>query len=521
MTRLLELGYRKLGRWYVMLAIPAVMSLTFLVALGGVALLAIYANLSGPQFGRILAVAEAVVLVDVLIGLRLAFKRLRPATPWLRGERTPQTALAAWRTMLHLPLSLVRGPLLAMAVVDITLVALYVIWELDEPLLPSLLGVMAGAAVVVLYGAFLRFFALELALRPVLADVSGQVPERGFAAERQISLKWRLLVALPAANVITGVIVAGLAAPGDDLGKVGLGVVFAIAVSFTVAFELTLLLLRVIVGPLRDLRRGTERVAQGDFDVRIPVTGTDETGQLARSFNEMVVGLRERDRLRDAFGTFVDPNLAERVLQEGAVLAGEEVEVTVLFLDIRNFTAYAERTDARDVVARLNDFYEHVVPVLVRHGGHANKFVGDGLLAVFGAPERLPGHADRAVDAAIEIAGLVDHVYGGDLRIGVGVNSGVVIAGTIGGGGRLEFTVIGDAVNTASRVEQLTRQTGDTVLITEATHRLLQREHGGFVERAAVELRGKREPVRVYAPAVLGAAPEAPAEPPAAGTLRR
>jgi adenylate cyclase len=103
----------------------------------------------------------------------------------------------------------------------------------------------------------------------------------------------------------------------------------------------------------------------------------------------------------------------------------------------------------------------------------------------------------------------------------VGVNSGVVIAGTIGGGGRLEFTVIGDAVNTASRVEQLTRQTGDTVLITEATHRLLQREHGGFVERAAVELRGKREPVRVYAPAVLGAAPEAPAEPPAAGTLRR
>jgi class 3 adenylate cyclase len=239
--------------------------------------------------------------------------------------------------------------------------------------------------------------------------------------------------------------------------------------------------------------------------VRIPVLGTDETGQLARSFNEMVVGLQERDRLRDAFGTFVDPSLAERVLEEGAVLAGEEVEVTVLFLDIRDFTAYAERTAAREVVARLNDFYERVVPVLVRHGGHANKFVGDGLLAVFGAPERLPGHADRAVDAAIEIAGLVDEVYRGDLRIGIGVNSGPVLAGTIGGGGRLEFTVIGDAVNTASRVEHLTRETGDTVLVTKATVRLLQHDHGGFAERAAVELRGKREPVRVFAPAVLAA----------------
>src|SRR4029450_2794752 len=126
----------------------------------------------------------------------------------------------------------------------------------------------------------------------------------------------------------------------------------------------------------RDLRRGTERVAQGDFDVRIPVVGTDETGQLARSFNEMVVGLQERDRLRDAFGTFVDPRLAERVLGGGGVLAGEEVEVTVLFLDIRDFTAYAERTAARDVVARLNDFHERVVPGLVRHGGAAERLRG-------------------------------------------------------------------------------------------------------------------------------------------------
>src|ERR671930_697900 len=163
-----------------------------------------------------------------------------------------------------------------------------------------------------------------------------------------------------------------------------------------------------------------------------------------------------------------------------AVLEGEEAEVTVLFVDIREFTAFAERAGAAEVVRELNAFYEHVVPVLVRHGGHANKFIGDGLLGVFGAPERLPDHADRGVAAALEIAAVVRHAYRGRLRIGIGVNSGPVVAGTIGGGGRVEFTVIGDAVNTAARVEEVTRVTGDDVLVTEATRCLLTRDFGRF-----------------------------------------
>ena len=103
----------------------------------------------------------------------------------------------------------------------------------------------------------------------------------------------------------------------------------------------------------------------------------------------MVAGLEERAKLREAFGAFVDPGLADRVLAEGNVVEGEEVEVTVLFVDIRDFTAFAERSSAREVVAELNRFYDYVVPLLGHHGGHANKFVGDGLLGVFGAPDRL------------------------------------------------------------------------------------------------------------------------------------
>ncbi len=177
-----------------------------------------------------------------------------------------------------------------------------------------------------------------------------------------------------------------------------------------------ILVVRSLGSSLSDLRSATERVRAGDYSARVPVVATDETGKLAQSFNTMVEGLEERERLREAFGAYVDPALAERVLREGSDLEGEEVEVSVLFLDIRNFTAFAERARPHEVVSMLNGFWELVVPVLLRHGGHANKFIGDGLLGVFGAPERMPDHADRAVAAALEICDCVERTTAASSR---------------------------------------------------------------------------------------------------------
>ncbi len=239
------------------------------------------------------------------------------------------------------------------------------------------------------------------------------------------------------------------------------------------------------------------RIAQGDFSVRVPVASTDETGQLAQSFNEAVAGLEERERLREAFGIYVDPDVAERVMAEGVALEGEEVDVSVLFLDVRGFTELAATAGARDVVSRLNALFEAVVPCIVAHGGHANKFIGDGLLAVFGAPDRQPDHADRALRAALSIAADV----GGDLQIGIGANSGPVIAGSIGGGGRYEFTVIGDPVNVASRVEEATRISGDQILVTAALRAALTNaDDVQWTERPGMTLKGKSEPITLYAP---------------------
>ena len=187
--------------------------------------------------------------------------------------------------------------------------------------------------------------------------------------------------------------------------------------------------------PVRDLAEGTERVAAGDYTQRLPVVQDDDLGALAASFNRMQAGLAERQRLQAAFGTYVDPALAARLLEQGDdVFTGERREVTVMFVDIRDFTPFAEANPAEDVVARLNALFEIVVPAVVDAGGHVNKFLGDGALAVFGAPNDLADHADAAVNAAVLIHRLVAERFGGELRIGIGINTGLVIAGTIGGG---------------------------------------------------------------------------------------
>jgi len=256
---------------------------------------------------------------------------------------------------------------------------------------------------------------------------------------------------------------------------------------------------RTVSRPIGAMRDALARVEAGDFEATIPIDDGSEVGLLQAGFNRMTAGLAEREQIREAFGTYVDPEVAEKVLSEGTMLEGEEVDVTVMFLDVRGFTGYVERSEAEDVVTRLNRLFELIIPIIQEHGGHVNKFLGDGLLAVFGAPSKLEDHADSAVDAALEVARAVRDEFGDDLQVGIGLNSGPVVAGNVGGAGRLEFSVIGDPVNTAARVEAATRTTGDTILITDTVCDRLTRHDDGYEERPAQELKGKRDPVPVFA----------------------
>lgn len=500
--------YAKLGRRYVRLVLFAQMQGAHVVVAIAAVVLQLFVDAETTAFWEIFAATQTMVVLDNLVSCRVTSRLLRPADPWMRGDRSPAAAAAAWHALAGLPLAFVRRRWPTALPLTVAPIAAFSVWRVELPFFPSFFALAAVAAVVLLYGSMLRFFAMEIITRPVLEDLAPDLGPDIRTHGTTVSLKTRLLVSLPVMQIIGGVVVSVLSAGGDrSINDLGVGVAAAIAVAFTISLELTLLLANSILTPLRQLRRGTDAVAAGDLTARVPVTGGDEAGALAVSFNQMVAGLQEREVLREAFGAYVDPQLADRILAEGTELGGEEVEVTVLFVDIRDFTAFAERSSAAEVVRQLNRFYGVVVPAIQRHGGHANKFVGDGLLAVFGAPDHLPDHADAAVAAAIElVAGVREH-FGTELRVrvGVGINSGPVVAGTIGGGGRVEFTVIGDAVNTASRVEAVTRVTGDDILVTEATRCLLQRDHGGFVERPTVELKGKRERVRLHAPLATAA----------------
>ncbi|HEX2087938.1 MAG TPA: adenylate/guanylate cyclase domain-containing protein [Solirubrobacteraceae bacterium] len=460
----------------------------------GVLSLALYLDMSAAELGALLAIAIASYSVDGLLAARVLRRDGAPIAAHLRGEGAPEQACDA---AARLPMRVVRHrPLYAVAAVAALTFDVAATLLLDLPPWATAL-LLPGSFGAYLYWCVLRALALELGMRPILE----QLRAREHAAQR-ISLRWRLLATLPAMNWGTGVTVGGTVSGGggSELERYALAVVVALAVTLGVSIWLTLLLADAVSGPIVDLRDATRAVKEGDFDVRVPVVSTDETGELAAAFNDMVGGLRERERLRDAFGAFVDPTLTERVLAEGTDLRGEELVLSILFLDVRGFTTFAESARADEVVGRLNALYEEVVPIILRHGGHANKFIGDGLLAVFGAPERLDDHADRAVAAAIEIARTVNADDRHPLRVGIGVNTGPALVGTIGGGGRLDFTVIGDTVNTAARVESATRATGDDVLITEATLRALAGGGDGFVAREPVAMKGKSREVRLFAP---------------------
>ena len=214
-------------------------------------------------------------------------------------------------------------------------------------------------------------------------------------------------------------------------------------------------------------------VLRGNLQYRSQIERGDELGFIAQSFNEMVDGLEERELIRDTFGRFVSHEVAEAVLTGRVPLQGERRDVSILFQDIRGFTSLSERLDPAVLLRLLNQFFTEVVAAVEAEGGVVKQFLGDGVMALFGAPQPYPDHAERAVRAAL---GIVDRLKGlnetlqeqgiGPLEIGVGIHTGAVVAGLIGPDNRIEYGVVGDAVNLASRVESLTREMQATILVS-------------------------------------------------------
>jgi adenylate cyclase len=257
---------------------------------------------------------------------------------------------------------------------------------------------------------------------------------------------------------------------------------------------------RAVAAPVISVRHAVSEVGEGDLDVEVPVYDGSELGLLQSGFNQMVTGLRERERIRDVFGRHVGEDVAREALEREGGLGGETREVAILFIDMVGSTELASSRPATEVVELLNAFFGIVVETVHEHNGWVNKFEGDAALAVFGAPQEIDDPCGSALAAARGMAERLSSEVD-DVRAGIGVSWGEVVAGNIGGAERFEYTVIGDAVNEAARLMDLAKEREVPVLASSAAVEAAAGDESANWELGdEVELRGRAQATRVAEP---------------------
>ncbi len=278
----------------------------------------------------------------------------------------------------------------------------------------------------------------------------------------------------------------------------GIGMVFGIITA--------LMMSRLVAKPIDQLRAAADAVSHGKFDVHLAVTRADEFGRLLGEMDHMIAELREKEKLRQTFGLHVGRRAAERILARDPGLSGVEEEITVMFVDMRSWTARASASPPAEIVEIMNDFFRvSVRAVEEEHRGMVNKYLGDGFMAIFGAGDSGSNHACDAVSAGCGILravkGLNDELAAKErapIQIGIGIHSGPAIVGSVGSPQRLEFTAIGNTVNVASRIQGLTKTVGRPLLVTKAV-----RDRAGdsfvFEDLPPQEVRGIEGRVMIFA----------------------
>lgn len=266
--------------------------------------------------------------------------------------------------------------------------------------------------------------------------------------------------------------------------------VLALVIAMTTALS------RLITRPVTELRRGSEEVAKGNYDYQVPVLKEDELGELTKQFNQMTAGQKERLNLKATLEKLLSKELAEQAGQQGLMLGGKKTNCTLMFTDFAGFSTISQHLSPNDAVAQLNQYFETLIPIIKKHGGFPDKYIGDAIVAIFGAPIHFGDHGDKAVRCAVEMQRALRALN--KLRrerkkpvfeMRVGINSGEVIVGAIGCDMKLEYTSIGETTNLANRMESACNI--GHVMITEATHSVIDLD-------SFTDVRIDRDPVPVY-----------------------
>jgi len=442
-----------------------------------------------PNRGTVLALAIGVpvyVGVAVLVGSVWGTAGSLRALRWAIEDREPTESERVRALGVPWFLTRIQAGLWFGATVLFTLLAVML-----QPERALTTGLTVGIATLVVSG--IAYLFSEFALRPIAARaLSGEerIKVRGLGVRRRMLLFWCLGTGAPVAGLV---VVAILSLTAGDVSLEKLAVVVLVLGAVVLCFGLlvTWLNARAVVSPILAVRNAMEQVEDGTLDVEVQVYDGTELGQLQAGFNQMVRGLREREHLRDLFGRHVGRDVAEAAALNEVELGGETKVVSVLFVDLVGSTTLATEREPAEVVALLNRFFGVVVEEVDRHQGLVNKFIGDAVLAIFGAPVELEDHAARALAAARAMATrLADEVP--DLSAGIGVATGEAVAGNVGDESRFEYTVIGDAVNAAARLTELAKDVDGLLLATwETVEAADEEEAGRWREQDTVTLRGR------------------------------
>lgn len=265
---------------------------------------------------------------------------------------------------------------------------------------------------------------------------------------------------------------------------------------------------RTLTVPVKRLVAASNKISQGDYDIKLNAKSKDEIGVLTNSFVSMAGGLQEREKMKEAFGKFVNKQIADMAMKGEIKLGGERKEVAIFFSDIRSFTKISESLQPEQVVEFLNEYMTAMVECVEATNGVVDKYIGDAIMAVWGTPISYGNDSENAINGALLMRTALmkfNEGRGGQdkpiIKIGCGINTGAVLAGQIGSSSRMEYTVIGDAVNLASRVETLNKPFGTDILITSDTYAEVK-DIFAVEKMKKITVKGKSKPQQIYA--VLG-----------------
>lgn len=444
------------------------------------------------HYPHIVVYSGLITVLGIAAGAAVMFLLMRPIRLWW-GNPDAQDQRQVQRLV-------VRIPIYQTAICAVVWVIIMVLTTLLAATISAPLTLIIFPTVVLtaLEAILLTYLLAERVVRPLAARALEQSFTPGKlqgSIKSRIRILWTVTSALPLVGIV-------LLLLGDACGifPTVLPAITALAALAILAGFFTIsTLTRSMVDPISELRKGIERVRQGNLGDPVNVYDGTEIGVLQVGYNALLTQLRERLRFRDIFNKYVGDQVAEHALRkDDPTLGGEELKVAALFVDVISSTTFVKQHSPTEAVAELNKFFAAVVEVIHRHHGIINKFQGDAVLAVFGAPSPLEDATTHALAAARE---LHDEIDSFPLQAGIGVCTGLVVAGNIGSSDRFEYTIIGDAVNSAARLTELAKKTPSGVLTNVSTlNEASLQEQSNWTLMTSVELRGRQEMTQLARP---------------------